>query len=163
MKSQAALACFAAMFAASAAAEPVSPISARQALQTAGAIVNAQTKSADETSQFFDATIDDVDFTLSLSGCDRRGCDLAVFFTFAGLEGGATLEDYAIASQFNEFYPFGRVYVIEEDSALGGAALGVDLVVELSDENRFAARDVEVWRTVLAVVSDDVLGEGSDG
>jgi hypothetical protein len=98
----------------------------------------------------------DVGFSVRLLRCeDGPDCFTALFFANFDLERTPEASDYFDMNSYNDTYPFGRAYVYEDED--GTAAIGVDYVVDLEDENVFGDNEVATFGVILSSFIDHMV------
>ncbi|WP_084395766.1 YbjN domain-containing protein [Henriciella aquimarina] len=140
----------AAGFAFAAQAAPITPSQAEDVVEAAGATLSAS-EGVGEDAHVIDAKFADMDlnFSVRLGNCDEMDqCGYAMLFSTFELEQAASSETLAKTNSYNDSYPFGRAFVIPGSEGAGDI-VGIDYVIDLSEEAALNPGDIERFKEIL--------------
>lgn len=134
-----------------ASATPVTPNEAEDIIETYGASLIGSSPAGDNA-HVIDAKFDTLNFSVRLGDCDAADqCSYAMMFATFDLGQKASAGTLEKTNAYNDSYPFGRAFVIPSGTEPDASdAVGVDYVVDLSNETEFDNEDIARFETVLS-------------
>lgn len=150
MMKKAAVLCFAmGMLALTSAAERITPQAAVDMLGTTGSEEIELTWLSEDAAQI-DAKYESYFYSIRMTYCgDVSGCGAAIMFATFRMPGAPDLEMYRTINAYNDTTPFGRAFLLEPGAEDDTYAVGVDYVLDLSNEGRLDRTDVEMFADIL--------------
>lgn len=138
----------AAMMAAKAHAGPISPSAAEDVIESYGATLTSSAAAGD-SAHTIDAKLGDLNMTVRLGGCDETlTCQYAMMFATFDLGAPADEQTLIKTNSYNDSYPFGRAFIIPSQDGQSDA-VGIDYVVDLSNETEFDPGDISRFQEIL--------------
>lgn len=131
----------------SASAYPITPEDAANLLRNMDSENVEVTTISDEISRI-DAQRNGYYYSVRMMDCvDDRGCNSVMQFATWSMDGSPDFEMYEKINHYNDSYPFGRAFIYQGGEE--GYSVGVDYVIDLSDEQNYNDDDVEMFFNVI--------------
>lgn len=136
------------VLAAPAMAWPISPENAAKVLTNAGSEDAEVVWLSDEVARI-DAKVDDFFYSVRMMNCtEDKTCGSAMLFATFTMEGAPDMAMYEKTNLYNDSYPFGRAFILDEPGS-EGYTVGVDYTVDLRNEHNLDAEDLGLFRDIL--------------
>ena len=97
-----------------------------------------------------DIRMNDINATVRLGNCGDDGrCGYVMMFATFDLGVPADKEVFDKTNFYNDSYPFGRAFILDNEDEAASDIVGIDYTVDLSNEANFDTDDLETFKSVL--------------